>query len=149
MIVIEQAAKERVFGAADYVKRPERPELAGGVGLVAEAILECGSGQIEDLAADGLRGEDAPGLPHEPFIRMPVKRDQLGFRKARQIGGGCLRSSSESDLVDPARRAMDAVVIVAIAGIAPVQNEHTSVGPVAQVDAAKPGIGGEQDIRLV
>ena len=44
---------------------------------------------------------------------------------------------------------MDAVVIVALAGIAPVEDEYAAVRPIAQVDAAEPGVGGEEDVRLV
>ena len=44
---------------------------------------------------------------------------------------------------------MDAVVVVALAGVAPVEDEHAAVGSVAQVDAAEPGIGREEDVGLV
>ena len=40
-------------------------------------------------------------------------------------------------------------MIVAFAGIAPVEQEDAAVRPVAQVDPAEPGIGGEEDVRLV
>ena len=40
-------------------------------------------------------------------------------------------------------------MVVALAGIAPVEDEHAAVGAVAQVDAAEPGIGREEDVGLV
>ncbi len=44
---------------------------------------------------------------------------------------------------------MDALVVVALAGIAPVEDVHAAVGSVAQVDAAEPRVLGEEDVRLV
>ena len=40
-------------------------------------------------------------------------------------------------------------MLVALAGIAPVEDEHAAVGPVAEVDAPEPGIGREEDVGLV
>src|SRR4051794_4843373 len=50
---------------------------------------------------------------------------------------------------DASRGAMDAVVLVALSGIAPVEDEETAIGTVGQVDAAKPGIGGERGVGFV
>ena len=44
---------------------------------------------------------------------------------------------------------MDAVVLVALAGVAPVEHEDAAVGAVAEVDAAEPGVAGEEDVGLV
>jgi hypothetical protein len=44
---------------------------------------------------------------------------------------------------------VDTVVIVALAGITPVENVDASVWPIGQVDAAKPGVLGEEDIGLM
>ena len=44
---------------------------------------------------------------------------------------------------------MDAVVLVALAGVAPVEDEHAAVGAVAEVDAAEPGVAGEEHVGLV
>ena len=80
---------------------------------------------------------------------MTVQRDQIALVQRRHVATGDAREVPVGDLVDPARRAVDAVVVVALAGIAPVEHEHAAVGAVAQVDAAKPGVGGEEDVGLV
>ena len=54
-----------------------------------------------------------------------------------------------SELVDSPRSPVDAVVVVALAGVAPVEHEDAAVGAIAQVDAAEPGVRGEVDVRLV
>ena len=94
-------------------------------------------------------GQHAPGLADEPFVRVPVQGDQLALVELRQVADRDARGLPVSDLVDPARGAVDAVVVVALAGVAPVEDEDAAVGPVAQVDAAEPGVGGEEDVGLV
>ena len=40
-------------------------------------------------------------------------------------------------------------MVVALAGIAPVEHERAAVGAITQVDPSKPGVGGEEDVGLV
>ena len=44
---------------------------------------------------------------------------------------------------------MHAVAVMAIAGVAPIQNEQSAVGPITQVNAAEPGVGREEHVVLV
>ena len=44
---------------------------------------------------------------------------------------------------------MDAVAVVAIAGVAPIEDKNAAVGSVAQINAAEPWVGREEHIRLM
>ncbi len=144
-----KTAEERFVGAADHVERPERPELAHRVGVLREDGAERFLVRFERLAAGRPFGQDAAGLADEPLVRVPMQRDELAFREPRQIAGRHAVWAPVRDLVDPARGAVDAVALVALAGVAPVEDEDAAVGAVAQVDAAEPGVGREEDVGLV
>ena len=85
VLVVEQAAEERRVGPADHVQRPERPELAHGVGLLVEEVAEGLPGVVQRLAAGRAVGQHAPGLADEPFVRMAVQGDQLALVELRQV----------------------------------------------------------------
>ena len=68
---------------------------------------------------------------------------------ARSTVTGCGRAVG--DLVDPAVLAVGAVgvVLVALAGVGPVGDVDAAVGAVLQLQAAEPGVVGEQEVRAV
>ena len=78
-------------------------------------------------------------LPHEPFVRLELQGDRRSSLSRADVFHVGLHGLAVDDLVDPARGAVNAVVVVAFADVAPVGDIHAAVGTCDQVDAAKPG----------
>ena len=78
-----------------------------------------------------------------------MQRDEIALLQLRHVANIDGRRLPVREPVDPARGTMDAVVVVALAGIAPVEDEHAAIGAISEVDAAEPGIGREEDVGLV
>ena len=75
----------------------------------------------------------------EPFVATTLQFNKLGRRGLRQVDVRLL-GHAIGDLEDTSARPVNAIFLVALANIAPVQNRHRTVRALAELDAAKPGI---------
>ena len=123
---------------------------------------------VEREDAVGLGGELLPGgdsrrevdtLPsaltefpsrhaHEPFILATLQLDQLRRRRLGEIDAGLL-GVAVADLEDASGGTVDAILVVALADVTPVEEGDGAVGTLAEFDAAEPRVVRLQDIRLV
>ncbi len=74
---------------------------------------------------------------------------QLAHVQLREIADLRALRFAVRDLVDAARRAVNASGLVTFPCVAPVEHEHAAVRPVAEVEAAKPRIAEEETIPAV
>ncbi len=98
-----------------------------------------------------LRGRGVEGVAHlplEPYVGMIDKAGESRRIDVPQIGEVRLGGFSIGKTVDAPAGAMHSGMIVAFAGIAPIQRVKRSVRLGADFQAAEPGIAREQHIRL-
>ena len=93
--------------------------------------------------------EHAPGLADVPLVSVGLEPDQLPVVECGDVGDRRPRRLAVGDLEDPPRRAMDAVVLVALADVAPVGEVHPAVRSGDQVEGPKPGVGGLEQVGRV
>ena len=92
-------------------------------------------------------GEFADGAHAGVFVRAV----QIGRRRRLAPGEGARGwgGAAVADPVDAAAGAVHASAVVALAGVAPVEDEAAAVGAGADLDAAEPGVVAEEDVGLV
>ena len=131
-------------------QRPQgrvRVEREDRVGL-GDQLLPRGQGRRQVDAPPGALAELPTGHADQPFVRAALQFDELGRGRLGEVDAGLL-GFAMGDLEDPAGSAVDAVLIVALADIAPVEDRNSAVRPLAQLDPPEPKVVGLQDVRLV
>ena len=113
-------------------------ERADRVGL-GDKLLPRGQGRRQVDASPGALAEFPARHADQPFVRAALQIDQLGRGRPGQVDGRLLRFPI-GDLEDAAAGTVDAVLVVALADIAPVEDRDGSIWPLAQLDSAEPGI---------
>ena len=130
--------------------RPQRRvsvEREHRVGLGGE-FLPGGQSRREVGALPGTLAEFPARHADEPFVRAALQVDQLGGRGLGQVDVRPL-GRAVRDLEDAAAGTMDAVLVMALSDIAPVEDRDRAVRSLAQLDPAKPEVIRLQDIGLV
>ena len=152
----EQAAEHPGVGTADGVQRERRAaghERVGRGGMPSQCGVEggeiCRGGRAVWQAATGPGGEQEPGLSDVPFIAMHDDASEVGRGCGGEIRRGDGLGRATGDAEDPAARAVRAGVLVALAGVAPVEGIHRAVGAGRQVDPAKERVGRLEDVGPV
>ena len=126
----------------------------------AEPVPRVAIGR-QDLAQDAMRGGQVLALGGA-FLEQPARRadvplvgvdlepSQLLVGLPRQVHLHRL-GVPVHDLEDPAVLAMGVVGVglVALADVGPVGHVDAAVRPVLQLQPAEPGVGGDQEIRVV
>ena len=152
VFVTQLLEQPRLGQPAGHVQAPQRAQFSGDVGFVVKHGEQLRVNVVR-FAGHGPLLQQAPRLPHVPIVFVPLQANEFGIVELGEIRGG--RSSPPPalpcvrDLVDSPRRAMHAVVFVTLADVRPVGQEHAAVGAIGELDAAEPGIGGEQKVGLV
>ena len=85
---------------------------------------------------------------HEPFVLTALKLDEFGRRGLGEIDAGLL-GVAVADLEDASGGTVDAILVVTLADIAPVEDGDGAVWPLAEFDPAEPGVVRLEDVRLV
>ena len=122
-------------------------EREDAVGLGGE-LLPGGGGRREVDALPGSLTELPARHAHKPFVLAALQLDEFGGRGLGEIDAGLL-GVAMTDLEDASGRTVDAVLVVALADVAPVEEGDGAVRALAEFDASEPRVVGLQDIRLV
>ena len=124
-----------------------RVEREDRVGL-GDKLLPRGQGRRQVDAPPGALAEFPAGHADQPFVRAALQVDELGRGRLGEVDAGRL-GFAMGDLEDPAGSAVDAVLVVALADVAPVEDRDGAVRALAQLDPAEPRVVGFEDVRLV
>ena len=136
----EQAEQELLVGGADHMKAPESPQLAAHIRVLPQHPSQDRSRIIEWSAVRRPLVELVSRLADKPLVLMQLQAGKLLRRQLRKIDGSGGPGLAVRDPEDPARGPVDAIVLVALADISPVENEDLAGGPRQQLDPAEPGI---------
>ena len=81
-----------------------------------------------------------------PVVLVQLQRDQLGVALLAQVEAVQEGRLAVSDTVDTATAAVDAIVVVTLAIVAPIGYVNGTFGAADQGEAAKPGVVAGQEI---
>ena len=112
---------------------------------------QIGINRVRHRTGDRVDRRELHPLPDREGTGVFVLRFKIGLRPGLAPGeglGGFVRLSI-TDAEDAPARAVNAGVIVTLAGVAPVEDEAAPVRTRADLDAAKPRIVAQEDIGLV
>ena len=146
-LVLGREWGESTAGGLHGQERGVRIEREDGV-VLGGKLLPSGKRRGEVLAFPSTLAEFPTGHAYEPLITAPLQLDELSRRGFGKINVG-LPGCAVGDLEDAATAPVDAVLVVALADVAPVQNRHRAVRSLAELDAAEPRVVGLQDVGLM
>lgn len=145
---LKRGEEGRPVEALGHVQGPERAQAVDFVRARGDEAREFTDGGIRHpdaclpaIDAIGAIGENASGLAGEPVVGAELKRRQGVVAEFREVDGIARPDGAVGDFEDTTAVAVDAVVVVALAGVAPIADEDAAVRRGDQVHAAEPGIG--------
>ena len=133
----------------DRGQGPQGAEAVGGIGSLGGAPAEPGDVGGEVVAAMRpllplAHHRAAPPLISDEEIAAQGRPFERG-----DIDAGRGPRGPEDELVDPAAGAVNAVMVVALAGVGPIGDEDPAVGATDEIHAAIKRIGDEAEILAV
>ena len=122
-------------------------EREDAVGLGGE-FLPSGGSRREVDALPGTLAEFPACHANEPFVLTTLELDEFGRRGLGEVNAGLL-GVAVADLEDASAGTVDAVLVVTLADVTPIEDGDGAVGALAELDSAEPLIIRLQDVWLV
>ena len=111
-------------------------------------LLPSGGGRREVDALPGALPEFPASHTDEPFVLTTLQLDEFRWRGFGEVDARLL-GVAITDLEDAASATVDAILIVALADIAPIKDGDGAVWSLTKLDAAEPLVVRLQDVGLV